>query len=123
MKTNKTLDAYEAVLHDAALAKAENSKSTPSQRRIAMRVKGRVQADLADMRRSHLPAADPPAKLRPISSWLFGLDREGLSAKLEDLTARMGGALQYAYRDLSGLSDDDLRRLIDLLVKDNKPTE
>ena len=38
-----------------------------------------------------------------------------LIAKISAITQSMGGALQYAHRDLSGLSDDDLRRLLDLI--------
>jgi hypothetical protein len=123
MKNTNYLDIYDAVLHDAALAKAENTPSTPAQKRIAMRVKARVQDDLADLRRAHLPKADPPRHTKPISSWLFGLDRGGLFATIDELTSRVGGDVQYAHRDLSGLSDDDLRRLIELIMSGARQPE
>jgi hypothetical protein len=111
-------DAVDAILHDAALADAERGRSTPQQKRIALQVRGAVQVRLAELRRGLLPAVEPPVKARPIPPSLLVLGRDALVARLEALTRARGGAIQYAHRNLAGLSDDDLRRLIDLLETD-----
>lgn len=109
------LDTLDAIYHELALFEAEHGTSTPQQRRIAQRVKARVEARLAEIRRNLLPAADPPMRLKPIRASLLALGRDALLAKLEELTRTRGAAVQYAHCNLQGLSDDDLRRLIELL--------
>jgi hypothetical protein len=108
-------DAYEAVLHEAALADAESRASTPAEQRIAARVKARMHEDLAKMRRDLLPAADPRTSARPIPRSLLAMARDALLATLDRILDRLGGTVQYAHRDRTGLTDDDLRQLIHLL--------
>ncbi len=115
MTTKNARDAYEAILHEAALADAESRESTPAEKRIADRVSARVRGDLAKMRRDQLPAPDPIMKAAPIRPSLFKLGRDALLALIDEIVSRMGGTVQYAHRDLSGLSDDDLRQLATLL--------
>lgn len=114
---NRKADGIDAALREAALVEAEQRTSTPHERQIAKRMKGNVQTRLAELRRQLLPAADPVEKAKPIRPSLYKLGRDALVARLEALTRAMGGAVQYAHRDLAGLSDDDLRRMIDLLDK------
>ena len=113
--TKNHLDAYEAVLHEAALVEAESRESTPAEQRIAARVKARVHDDLAKMRRDLLPEADPPMSARPIPPSLLTMAREALLGLLDRILDRLGGTVQYAHRDRTGLTDDDLRQLIHLL--------
>jgi hypothetical protein len=107
------LDTLDAIYDELAMFEAEHGTSTPQQKQIAQRVKTRVEARLAELRRNLLPAADPPMRLRPIRPSLLALGRDALLAMLEEL--RRTRAVQYAHCNLQGLSDDDLRRLIELL--------
>jgi hypothetical protein len=115
MTTKNAREAYEAILHEAALAEAESRDSTPAEKRIAQRVATRVRNDLAKMRRDQLPAPDPILNAKPIRPSLYKRCRDELLAIIDRIVSRMGGAVQYAHCDLSGLSDDDLRQLITLL--------
>lgn len=109
------LDVLDAIIHEAALRDATEGTSTPAERKAEDAVHASVHARLAAMRRNLLPAAAPPAPARPIRPSLLALGRDALLARLETLTRTMGGAVQYAHRDLARLSDDDLRRIIDLI--------
>ena len=113
--SDKSIEILDAIYHDAALTEAEQGSSSPDDKRWARDVREKVQARLAEMRRSFTPASVPVEKARPIRAALFALDRNALLAKLTELLTRMGGAVQVAHRNLTSLSDDDLRRLIDTL--------
>ena len=126
--SKKQLDVVDAILHDAALVEAEQGKTTPAQKQIAKQVAAAAAARVAELRRALVPAADPPAKAKPIRASLLALGRDALIAKLDAiakaLAASGDGRVQYAHRNLDGLSDDDLRRLIDLLDPDSEsPTD
>ena len=110
--TKNARDTYEAILHEAALAEADSRKSTPAEKQIAERVAARMRTDLAKMRRDQLPEPDPILKLKPVPPSLLAKGHDALLAIIEAITSRRGGAMQYAYRDLSGLSDHDLCQLI-----------
>lgn len=112
---DKNLEILDAIYHDAALAEAESGTATAEDKKWAQGVRSSVQARLAEMRRSLTPAATPAKKAKPIRPSLLALGRDALVERLTQLTQRMGGAVQFAHRHLGGLSDDDLRRLIDTL--------
>lgn len=112
---DKNLEILDAIYHDAALVEAEHGKSTADDQQWARGVRSSVQARLAEMRRNLTPAASAPKKATPIRPSLLALGRDALLERLTQLTTRMGGAVQYAHRHLGGLTDDDLRRLIDTL--------
>jgi hypothetical protein len=116
MTTKNAIETYEAILHEAALADAESRESTPREQRIAARVKARVTHDLAKLRRDLLPTPEPITRARPIRKWLYALGYDALIARIEATVAQLGGAVQYAHRDLSVLTEDDLRQLLDLLL-------
>lgn len=115
MTDHHNLDSLDALYDEIASFEADHGTSTPHQKRIAQRVKARVEARVAEIRRSLLPAADPPMRLRPIRPSLLALGRDALLAKLEALQRVRGAAVQYAHCNLQGLTEDDLRRLIELL--------
>ncbi len=115
MTKNRNVEALDAVYHEAALLEARHGIITPRQKKIAQRVKAQVEARLAEMRRTLLPQAAPPIKLAPIRPSLLALGRAALIARLDAIKRAGGTAVQYAHCDLQGLSDDDLRRMIDLL--------
>lgn len=112
---DKNLEILDAIYNDAALVEAEHGKSTAEDQTWARGVRGKVQARLAEMRRNLTPAAEAPKKAKPIRASLLAMGRDALLERLTQLTTRMGGAVQYAHRHLGGLTDDDLRRLIDTL--------
>jgi len=115
---DKNLEILDAIYQEAALDAAETGKNPPEDRPWAREVGKRVQARLAELRRNLVPAATPVVQAQPIRPSLLALGRDALIAKLDELTRRLGSSVQYAHRKLEGLSDDDLRRLIDTLDPD-----
>jgi hypothetical protein len=109
-----SLEILDAIYQESALD-AMDGKATADDRRWAEGVSKRVQSRLAELRRNLVPAAVPLAKAKPVRSSLIAMGRDALLAKLEALT---GPSVRYAHRNLDGLSDDDLRRLVDTLDPD-----
>ena len=104
----------DAVIDHVAEEEAENGEPTEQDIRWSRDVRREMQSRIAALRRQ-LTAAQPidqPAV--PIGSDIRVLDRESLLARLEAL--RQGDSAQ----DLTGLSDDDLRRMLARLTG---PTE
>lgn len=116
---DKNIEILDALYEEAAIDAAENGKSTPEDKKWAREMSKRVQARLAELRRNLVPGNAAAVKARPIRPSLLALGRDALIAKLNELTARLGPNVQYAHRNLEGLSDDDLRRLIDTLDLSN----
>ena len=114
-------DILDDISYQAALAEAEAGKSTKDDERWSREVGDKLAARIAELRRNLLPAAAPIQKAKPIRAKWLGLDRATMIAKLTEITQAMSGAVQYAHRDLQGLSDNDLRQLLDLL--DTSPRE
>ena len=114
-------DILDDISYQAALAEAEAGKSTKDDERWSRELGDKLAARVAELRRNLLPAAAPIQKAKPIRAKWLGLDRATMIAKLTEITQAMSGAVQYAHRDLQGLSDNDLRQLLDLL--DTSPRE
>jgi hypothetical protein len=76
----------------------------------AQRIRAKVDAQLAAMRRQLNPARPMPRRAARISDEILALDREGLLARLEIL--RQAPEVRIAHLELSGLTTDDLRQLI-----------
>jgi hypothetical protein len=116
MKTNPTDDdILEEVAYQAALAEEEEGGNSPHDERWSRALGQNLEARLAQLRRNLLPATAPIKKAKPIRKKWLELARDQLLAALAELSAAKTVAVQFAYRDLNGLSDDDLRRLLDLL--------
>ncbi len=105
--------------YQAALAEADHGTSTRADDTWSRALNDKLQARLAQLRRNLLPAAAPIQRAKPIRAKWLGLARDQLLAALAEMSA--GGTVQYAHRDLQGLSDNDLRQLLDLL--DTSPRE
>lgn len=110
-----SLDVIDAISHQAALAEAENGVSTAEDRRWSKDLGVTIEARLAELRRNLTPAEVVPERAAPIRPSLLAMARDALIAAITRITQVRGSAVQYAYRDLRGLSDDDLRRLLDTL--------
>src|SRR4051794_24922897 len=108
------VEVLDAISYQLALSEAQHGKSTSDDERWSRQLGEELKARLAEMRRNLLPAATVETA-KPIPAALRELARDVLIAKITAFTQAMGGALQYAHRDLSGLSDDDLRRLLHLI--------
>ena len=107
-------EILDAIYQEASLD-AMADKTTADDRRWADGVSKRVQSRLAELRRNLVPAAAPLARAKPVRPSLIAMGRDALLAKLVSLT---GPSVRYAHRNLDGLSDDDLRRLVDTLDPD-----
>jgi hypothetical protein len=114
-------EIFDVISYNAALAEADHGASTADDARWSRELGDKLQARVAELRRNLLPASAPIQKAKPIRAKWLGLDRDAMIAKLTEITQAMSGAVQYAHRDLRGLSDADLRQLLDLL--DTSPRE
>jgi len=117
MSNNNRNDSNEMALLDAlayeiAVHEAEHGKSSADSERWAREVDVVVRARLAEMGRRLTPQNVKIRRMKPISASLATLGRDVLVSMIEQL--RSAGSLRYAHRELSGLTDDDLRRLIEL---------
>jgi hypothetical protein len=116
MKTTPTIDdILEEVAYQTALAEEEEGRDSPEDERWSRALGQKLEARMAQLRRNLLPATAPIKKAKPIRQKWIALQRDELLAAITQLSAAKTVAVQFAYRDLNGLSDDDLRRLLDLL--------
>lgn len=113
--TMNAADALDAIIHDAAMRAADEGVSTLAERDADERVAAMLHTQIAALRRSRLPVAEPPRKAGPVRPSLLALTREMLLARLAAVTTALGGSVQYAHRNLDELTDDDLRRLVDMI--------
>lgn len=111
---DKPVDALDAMYEDLARHAAEEGTAAPADRAWAARMQERVMARLAAHRRALAPDVTP-RKAPPIRPSILAMSRDALLAAIEDITQRMGGAVQIAHRHLKDLSDDDLRRVLETL--------
>jgi hypothetical protein len=111
---DKNLDVLEAIYNEAALIEAEDGESTAEERAWAKEVRGQLEKRVAAMRANlgHDTAKSPT----PIRSKYLAMARDVLIATIEQFI--VGGHVQVAHRNLSALSDDDLRRLLQSLDPD-----
>lgn len=111
------LEILDEISHQAALAAAERrTKPTPEERRWSRELGAKVDARLAELRRNLTPTdVVPSEKAKPIRASTLAMTRDAVVEAITRLTQSMGGAVQFAHRNLKRLSDDDLRRLYDLL--------
>ena len=92
----------------------EDTEPTDDDRRWAREQHAKMQARIADMRRQHTPSHAVIDRAVPIGPEIRALPREAVLARLEQLS--QGGAVQYAHHELVGLTDDDLRQLLAVLL-------
>lgn len=105
---------FETILDHIAEEEAENEVSTETDRCWAHNLRQQMETHIAALRRQLTPVRPVVRRPPPISSEIRALDRDGLLARLEAL--RQAEHVRYAHQDLTGLSDDDLRHMLALLV-------
>jgi hypothetical protein len=109
------LEILDEVSHQAAQAAVARRKSTATEREWSRALGKKLDDRLAELRRNLTPA-DPPMEIaKPIRPSTLAMTRDAVIAAITALTQSMGGAVQFAHRNLKRLSDDDLRRLFDML--------
>jgi hypothetical protein len=118
MSTDKSLDILDAIYRDAALVEAEHGASTADDRRWAKDLRARLKERIAEKRRALLPATSAVKKARPIRPWILAMVYDELVARIGFLTKTGVGSVQVAHRNLSGLSLDDLRQILNALEPD-----
>ena len=109
------LEILDEIYHQAALADAEHGTSSAEDRRWARELGVKIDARVAELRRNLTPMDAPTEKAKPLRPSTIAMTRDALLEAIATLTRSMGGQIQYAHRNLKGLSDDDLRRLFDTI--------
>jgi hypothetical protein len=118
MTTRTDLDILDALLHDAAMVHAEHGRSNPVERARERKLARFAQAKVAELRRKltlEQTVTPEPGTLWPIRPSLLAMTRDALLARISELTAITPGGVQYAHRDLTGLTHEDLCRLVEIL--------
>ena len=111
---DKPVDALDALYEDLAQYAADHGKPTAKDREWAEGMRAKTLARLAEHRRNLVPDVKP-TKARPIRPELLAMSRDALLARFDEISRRMGGAVQVAHRHLKDLTDDDLRRVLETL--------
>ncbi len=114
MKTKiDSMEILDALADEAARYEVEEGKPTAESRAAAARYRMLIDDRLAAMRRADLERLGAVGvERRAIRTDLLALAREALIARLEKLQARFP-ALGFAHRNFTGVSDDDLRTMIE----------
>jgi hypothetical protein len=118
-----SVEVLDALTHQVALEEAEHGTATASQRAWSRELGRQIDGKLAELRRKLTPAEVPIEKLKPIRSSTLAMARDVVLAAIQRVVDSMGGAVQVAHRNLKRLSDDDLRRLYDLIDPTNRDAE
>ena len=110
----------DALLHDAAAQAAEDHVPTDEERRWAQDATAKLRRQLAQLPRapSAQPSAAPAKRDVEIPPALQALDRGTLLAQLEFL--RQHGHARYAHQNLTRLTDNDLRKMLAVLLAPQK---
>lgn len=110
--THKNLDVLEALADAAARVEDEEGKPTAASKAAAHRYDALISNRFADMRRAelrHVGAANVERKVIP--DWLLAMPRAALEATLEAMRNACP-SLGFAHRNLTEITDDDLRTMI-----------
>jgi hypothetical protein len=116
-------DVLDTITHQVALEDAENGKPTAEDRKWSKELGVKIEARLAELRRNLTPADPPKERARPLRASTLAMARDVLMEAIERITSSMGGQVQYAHRNLTKLSDDDLRRIYDTIDPSNRKPE
>ena len=123
MSTKKTTttpspdDLIDEVSHHVAQAAVSRRKSTSQERDWSKALGMKLDARVAELRRNLTPADPTPEIAKPIRSSTLAMARDAILGGIAKFISAMegGGEAGFAYRNHKRLSDDDLRRLYDLL--------
>src|SRR4051812_29243918 len=124
-KKNKpsAADVLDTINYQVALEEAENGAATPEDKKWSKDLGAKIEARLAELRRNLTPADPPKERALPLRPSTIAMTRDALMAAIAKVTGSMGGQVQYAHRNLTKLSDDDLRRIYDTIDPSNRSAE
>src|SRR4051812_38694002 len=111
-ESTRNMRALDALADEAVNYELEFGAPTKESRTAAARY-GAVTSDrLAEMRRADLERVRVNTERRPIRRSLIAMGRNALLAQLAKLE-QLSPTLSFAHRDLTHVTDDDLRTMID----------
>ncbi|MFT3693831.1 MAG: hypothetical protein QM831_11860 [Kofleriaceae bacterium] len=110
--STRNLKLLDALADEAASYELEFGSSTPESRAAAARYSNFVSERLAQQRREDLEHVTVNKLRRPIRRSLLAMGRAALLELLSKLEAT-SPTLSFAHQDLTHVSDDDLRTMID----------
>jgi hypothetical protein len=116
-RDRRTLDI---ITREVGLLEMEDGHVTPEDRRWAESVVASMDTKIAEYRRSRLPKSVPIKKAEPLSERLLAMPRKLLEPLFASLAEKEGPQVQFAYRHLETLSDNDLRRMIQTIETHTK---
>lgn len=114
LKRRTPTETLVAMLEHLAMAEADIA-STEDDTRWAREQHAAMQARIAAMRRQHTTLHPVIERAPPITPEVRAMTRAQLMARLAGLSR--GGAVQYAHRKLTRLTDDDLRQMLAVLLE------
>ncbi len=116
------VEILDEISHHAAQAAVERrrGKSTARDRQWSRELGAKLDARLAELRRNLIPADPPIEQAKPIRASTLAMVRDAVLEGIRRFTGATGGRVQFAYRNLRRLSDDDLRRIYDTLDPTNR---
>jgi hypothetical protein len=107
-------EAFQALLEHLAMSEVD-TESTEDDRRWAREQHAQMQARIAAMRRQHTPRHPAIERAPQPGPEILAMTRAELLARLNSLS--QGGAVQYAHRNLTALTDEDLRQMLAVLLE------
>ena len=115
-------EILDEISHHAAQAAVERrrGKSTERDRQWSRELGAKLDERLAELRRNLLPADPPIEYAKPIRPSTLAMVRDAVLEGIRRFTAATGGRVQFAYRNLKRLSDNDLRRIYETLDPTNR---
>lgn len=109
---------WDDILDLVAEDDAETGDASEKDKQWSQRVDTMVKSRVAELRRRLTPADVPIKRGVMIPSEIQALDRHALVARLEIL--RQDENVRYAHRELTGLSDNNLRILLTIAMGSNR---
>lgn len=108
----RDLSTFMSIAHEVAVAEARDMPTTPTIRRRARALADFAQDRLAAIRRAE--RAGEPAQIRKgeIRPSILAMARDAILKRLAVLRAAHP-QMQFAHRECVGMSDDDLRSLLE----------
>lgn len=111
-KATKHIDVLEALADAAARSEEDDGRPTPASRAAASRYQALISDKMAEMRRAELDRHGPAiVERKPIPDWLLAMPRAALETMLAALRESCP-SLGFAHRNLTEVTDDDLRTMI-----------
>lgn len=111
-ESTRNMRILDALADEAANYELEFGAPTKESRAAAARYESVISDRLAAMRRADLERVRVNTERRPIRRSLLAMGRDALLAQLAKLE-QLSPTLGFAHRDLTHVTDDDLRTMID----------